>query len=136
MTNDKFPIEYVKNPDLTNEQLRDLIADAWPNEEPLEDFAPVLSRSLGYVCAFKQNELVGFVNVVWDGATHAFLLDPTVRTDLRWQGIGTELVRRAIELAGSSGAEWLHVDFEAELEGFYRKCGFEMSRAGLIRLKE
>jgi GNAT superfamily N-acetyltransferase len=133
---DQILIEYVKNPGVTNEQLRDLFADAWPEEEPREDFAPVLSRSLGYVCAFSRKELLGFVNVIWDGATHAFLLDPTVRTDVRRQGIGSQLVRRAIELAGSSGAEWLHVDFEPDLEGFYRKCGFKMSRAGLIRLEE
>lgn len=136
MMNGQIPIEYIQNSELTNEQLRDLFADAWPTEEPVEDFSQVLSRSLGYVCAFSGKELVGFVNVVWDGATHAFLLDPTVREDLRRKGIGSELVRRAIEIARSSGAEWLHVDFEPDLEDFYLRCGFKITAAGLIRLKD
>ena len=79
--------------------------------------------------------LVGFVNVAWDGGAHTFLLDPTVRSDLQRQGIGTELVRRAIDLARSRGAEWLHVDFEPRLAEFYKKCGFSTTKAGLMKLK-
>jgi GNAT superfamily N-acetyltransferase len=96
---------------------------------------PVLARSLGYVCAYEGEELVGFVNVAWDGGKHAFLLDTTVRTDMRRRGIGRELVRRAEELAREGGAEWLHVDFEARLRAFYEKCGFRGTEAGLIKLR-
>jgi len=135
MSNDPVSVEYRLNPDLTNEQLRTFFSDAWPTGEYTEDFAPILAQSLGYICAFLRQELVGFVNVVWDGATHAFLLDPTVRAGIRRQGIGSELVRRARELARSKGAEWLHVDYEPHLCEFYQKCGFIKTEAGLVNLK-
>jgi hypothetical protein len=43
-------------------------------------------------------------------------------------------VRRAVMAAGESGAEWLHVDYEPHLDGFYRNCGFRPTHAGLIQL--
>jgi GNAT superfamily N-acetyltransferase len=129
-------IGYKLNPNVTNDELETLFADAWPEKGPIRDYAPVLSRSLGYVCAYLQGELVGFVYVAWDGGVHAFLLDPTVRSDVQQQGIGSELVRRAKEMAKSKGVEWLHVDYEPHLAGFYRKCGFTKTEAGLMNLRE
>jgi GNAT superfamily N-acetyltransferase len=95
----------------------------------------VLPRGLLHLGAFDAERLVGFLNVASDGGVHAFLLDTTVHPNLQRQGIATRLVRTAVELARERGAEWLHVDFEARLEGFYRGCGFSQTAAGLIRLK-
>jgi GNAT superfamily N-acetyltransferase len=128
-------IEYRINSGVTNAELDAVFADAWPEKERGRDYTPVLSKSLGYVCAYLQDVLIGFVNVAWDGGDHAFLLDPTVRTDVQRQGIGSELVRLAADLARSAGAEWLHVDYEPHLGNFYRKCGFRSTDAGLINLK-
>ena len=64
----------------------------------------------------------------------AFLLDPMVHPDLRRAGLGSSLVRRAPELARDRGATWLHVDYEPHLAGFYERCGFRPTQAGLIRL--
>jgi GNAT superfamily N-acetyltransferase len=128
-------IEYRLNSGVTNKELETLFADAWPETGKGRDYAPVLSRSLGYVCAYLQDVLVGFANVAWDGGDHAFLLDPVVRTDVQRQGIGSELVRLAKDLARSEGVEWLHVDYEPHLEEFYRKCGFTRTNAGLINLR-
>jgi hypothetical protein len=36
-------------------------------------------NSLGWVCARNKDELVGFVNVAWDGGAHAFILDAIVK---------------------------------------------------------
>lgn len=80
-----------------------------------------------------QTQLIGFVNVAWDGGVHAFLLDTTVHPDFRRQGFATELVRLAVEEARGRGIEWLHVDFEPQLENFYRRCGFRPTAAGLIK---
>ena len=33
-----------------------------------------------------------------------------------------------------SGVEWLHVDYEPHLEGFYRGCGFRHTAAGLLHV--
>jgi ribosomal protein S18 acetylase RimI-like enzyme len=80
-------------------------------------------------------QLVGFVNVAWDGGDHAFLLDTKTRGTWQRQGIGTELVRFAARSAQMAGCEWLHVDFEPHLRAFYlESCGFRVTGAGLIHL--
>jgi GNAT superfamily N-acetyltransferase len=116
-----------------NAALNALFGVAWPGYTE-RDWLPVLERSLTVVCAYRADELVGFVNVAWDGGVHAFLLDTTVHPDLRRQGLGTRLVRAAATASAARGAEWLHVDYEPHLEGFYRGCGFVATHAGLLRL--
>lgn len=92
-------------------------------------------HSLGWVCARAGGELVGFVNVAWDGGAHAFILDTMVAKKAGRQGVGTELVSVAVRQARSAGCEWLHVDFEDHLRSFYfDACGFAPTNAGLIRL--
>jgi GNAT superfamily N-acetyltransferase len=86
------------------------------------------------VCAFDAARLVGFVNLATDGDAHAFLLDPTVDPDYQRRGIGTELVRRAADLARERGCTWLHVDYEPALAAFYQAAGFRDSAAGVMRL--
>ncbi len=94
-------------------------------------------HSLGWVTARAgDGSLVGFVNVAWDGGDHAVLLDTKTRGTHQHRGIGTELVRRAARHAAEAGCEWLHVDFDADLEAFYfDACGFRPTKAGLIPLQ-
>ncbi|MCX5578257.1 GNAT family N-acetyltransferase [Kaistia terrae] len=117
----------------SHDELDRLWQSAWQQPGPRDPRA-ILSRSLVHLCAFDGRELVGFVNVAWDGGIHAFLLDPCVDPGHRRAGLGTKLVRRAAELARERGAHWLHVDFEPHLAGFYRDCGFRPTEAGLMRL--
>ena len=93
-------------------------------------------HSLGWVCARLDEELVGFVNVIWDGGLHAVLLDTMVLPGEQRHGIGSELVRVAAEEARRSGCEWLHADFTRETAGFYlESCGFAPTEAGLLNLR-
>jgi GNAT superfamily N-acetyltransferase len=105
----------------------------------VEDFdweKQLLDHSLGWVCARAGGELVGFVNVAWDGAAHAFILDTMVSHKAERRGIGTKLVSLAVREARAAGCEWLHVDFEDHLRAFYfSACGFAPTNAGLIALK-
>jgi ribosomal protein S18 acetylase RimI-like enzyme len=97
--------------------------------------AQLRQHSLGWVCAREDDRLVGFVNVAWDGGVHAFVLDTVVARGDRGRGIGTALVAAAVEGARASDCEWLHVDFDDELESFYfDACGFKQTKAGLISL--
>jgi hypothetical protein len=52
----------------------------------------VEGHSLGWVCARDGEELVGFLNVAWDGVVHAFVLDTMVATRARRRGVETWLV--------------------------------------------
>ncbi|MBN1584532.1 MAG: GNAT family N-acetyltransferase [Anaerolineae bacterium] len=128
-------IIYRTSPSISNKDLNVLFQASWPDHR-WRDFEPILGRSLATLCAYQGERLVGFVNLAWDGGLHAFLLDTTVHPDLRRRGIGTELVRRAADVARQRGIEWLHVDFEPHLTTFYRRCGFQHTEAGLIDLKE
>ena len=96
----------------------------------------VRPHSLGWVTARTDaGTLVGFVNVAWDGADHAFLIDTKTRPTHQRQGVGVEVVRRAIGEARAAGCEWLFVDFEPSLARFYLEaCGFRSAPAGLIHL--
>jgi GNAT superfamily N-acetyltransferase len=94
-------------------------------------------HSLGWVCARPRGDgtLLGFVNVAWDGAGHAFVLDTVVAASARRLGVGTGLVAAAVDGAAAAGCEWLHVDFEDHLSGFYLdSCGFTPTGAGLVNL--
>lgn len=126
-------VTILVNPPLADDALNRLFAAAWPGHTP-RAFAPILRHSLAYLGAFADDQLVGFVNLAWDGGVHAFLLDPTVHP--RWQrrGLGARLVHTAADVARAHGVEWLHVDYKPHLDAFYRACGFTPTLAGLRRL--
>lgn len=127
-------IEYRISPPLGDILLNRLYAAVWPDHQP-RSFQPVLERSVTYVGAFAEDDvLVGFVYVAWDGGAHAFLLEPTVLPTYRNRGIGLELVRHAAREAGDAGANWLHVDYRPDLERFYAAAGFRQSKAGVMAL--
>ncbi len=130
-------IRYVWRGYLTNNTVNTLHAEGFEHGLFDDDWETLLDRhSLGWVCAYEGEQLVGFVNVAWDGAFHAFVLDTLVTARLRRQGIGAKLVAVATENARMAGCEWLHVDFDPEHRGFYLEaCGFEAAEAGLIQLR-
>jgi ribosomal protein S18 acetylase RimI-like enzyme len=89
-------------------------------------------HSLTWIGAFSSGQLVGFVHAVWDGGIHAFILDTAVHPDFQRRGIGRDLVNAVTAEAFKAGCEWVHVDYEAELAGFYEnECGFRPTSAGL-----
>jgi ribosomal protein S18 acetylase RimI-like enzyme len=96
----------------------------------------IRGHSLGWVTArAPDGEVIGFVNVAWDGGDHAFLLDPKTHGGFQRQGIGARLIEIAAGHAKTAGCEWLHVDFDSGLEPFYfDACGFRPTPAGLIHL--
>jgi ribosomal protein S18 acetylase RimI-like enzyme len=100
------------------------------------DVRPWASRlerhSVAWVGAYSAGRLVGFVHAVWDGGTHAFILDTAVHPDFQRRGIGQTLVRAVTDEAFKAGCDWVHVDYEPHLTGFYeRDCGFRPTPAGL-----
>ena len=126
-------IQFVTDPFPDDAALARLWLAAWGDAGPVS-FQPILKHSLTHLGAYDGDALVGFVNVAWDGGVHAFILDTCVDRDYRRQGIALRLVVHATEMARARGAQWLHVDFEPHLEGFYRQCGFGPTTAGLMRL--
>ncbi|MGH3708420.1 MAG: GNAT family N-acetyltransferase [Pseudonocardiaceae bacterium] len=119
-------------PALRNDELNDLFHTSWSEHEPI-DFKPILNRSLAWIAAYREEYLVGFVNVVGDGGIHAIILDAVVRPSERGRGIGRRLMCTAIEESKKRGVRVLHVDYEPGLEHFYTRCGFRTISGGLMR---
>ncbi|HXH20641.1 MAG TPA: GNAT family N-acetyltransferase [Dehalococcoidia bacterium] len=132
-------IEYRRKPAISNAELDDLYAAAWPAHQRGQELQPVLQRSLTWIGAYAGARLVGFVYGAWDGAQHAFLLDTTVHPDYRHLGVGTRLVRElaAAAIEAEPRLEWLHVDSdEALMESFYLPAGFRPTAAGLMSAED
>jgi GNAT superfamily N-acetyltransferase len=122
-----------------NAEVNALHAEAFQTrvfDESEWNWAELVHRhSLGWVVARDGADLVGFANVLWDGLVHAWLQDVMVAAAARGRGIGTGLVRQVQAGAKAAGCEYLHVDFEDHLSGFYYDaCGFTPAKAGLITL--
>jgi GNAT superfamily N-acetyltransferase len=105
-------------------------AEEWPW------VALTAAHSLGWVTARDGQSLVGFVNVISDGLVHAWIQDVMVSNSHRRLGVGRSVVAAATDGARAAGCEWLHVDFDDDLEAFYiESCGFRPTKAGLIALQ-
>lgn len=118
-----------------NVSVNALHAEAFDHELLDDDWeGRVRAHSLGWVCAHDDG-LAGFVNVPWDGGTHAFVVDTMVSARAARREVGTSLIAVVVAEARAAGCEWLHVDFEDHLRRFYfDACGFEPTNAGLIAL--
>ena len=101
------------------------------------DWRSLVERhSLGWCTARIEGELAGFTNVVWDGLVHAWLQDVMVSPAHQRSGIGQAMVELAAEEARRARCEWLHVDFDDDVAGFYlQRCGFKPAKAGLRYLQ-
>src|SRR5262245_20093044 len=101
-----------------NAELNALHSEAFGHTLLDHDWRGQVERhSLGWVCARHGDELVGFVNVPWDGAAHAFIIDSLVAARARRRGIGTRMIALAVEKSRAAGCEWLHADFGEKLRG-------------------
>jgi len=123
----------------TNQEVNALHAEAFKTrvfDQSEWNWAELVHRhSLGWVVAREGAELVGFVDVLWDGLVHAWLQDTMVAVKARGTGVGTKLVACARDGAKRAGCEYLHVDFEDHLRPFYLgACGFAPTNAGLPSL--
>ena len=130
-------IDYRTRFPVDDKTLSTLHALAFESPFKKQPWAARLERhALTWVGAFSNDQLVGFVQVCWDGGAHAFVLDTAVHPSYGRQGIGKELVRLAAEESKAAGCEWLHVDYEPHLADFYVKaCGFSPTEAALLKLR-
>ncbi|MGW9347856.1 GNAT family N-acetyltransferase [Nocardiopsis flavescens] len=124
----RFPVD--------DAQVSRLHADAFGYPYAPVPWAARLDRhSRSWAGEFRGGRLVGFVHAVWDGGRHAFLLDTAVEAACRRSGVGGRVVAALVADLRALGIEWVHVDFEPHLEGFYRRAGFTGTAAGLLRLR-
>lgn len=63
----------------------------------LDSYEKSLKTSSLYVCCFDGDRLVGFLDVVSNGVTDAYIQDVVVAPDRQGMGCGTRLMKTAIE---------------------------------------
>ncbi len=68
------------------------------------------------------DELVGYCRIASDDATYAFLFDVFVLEEHRGRGLGTELVREAVDLGPQRDLPWFLGTRDAH--GVYERFGF------------
>jgi GNAT superfamily N-acetyltransferase len=132
-------IEYRWKDRFENVEINELHADAFQHRvfsaEEWDWVGQCVNHSLGWVTARSDGELLGFVNVLWDGLLHAWVQDVMVAPSSQRQGIGVALLDVVRSEATDAGCEWLHVDFDGHLRPFYYDAvGFTPTYAGLIAL--
>lgn len=129
-------IEVGWREDFDSRDVEALHAEAFGHKVTAYDwFAQVQQHSLGWAVARHDDAVVGFMNVAWDGGSHAFVLDPVVAPREGRQGLGGRMVDLARRESATAGCEWLHVDFDDHLRPFYfDACGFTPTNGGVLLL--
>jgi GNAT superfamily N-acetyltransferase len=133
-------VDYTWRGEFTSAELNKLHAEAFDTrvfgDEEWNWRQQVETHSFGWVVARDgDGTIIGFINVISDGLVHAWLQDVMVAVAVRHRGIGRRVVAAATEATRAAGYEWLHVDFDDDLRGFYiDTCGFAPTSAGLIEL--
>jgi len=105
----------------------------WPKPPSRERHLELLRGSEHVVLARDEEtgRVVGFVNVVGDGVVSAFFPLLEVLPGYQRGGIGTELVRRALELV--RGRYAIDLCCDEELVPFYERFGMERVTAMALR---
>lgn len=115
-------------------QLLALYEDAgWTayTEEP-ERLERAIANSTRVVSAWDGAQLIGLVRVLSDGEHVVYAQDLLVLREYRRQGLGTALLRRALQPFEHVRQTVLVADNSPEMRAFYRAQGFEnASRAGM-----
>lgn len=102
----------------------------FPIESTLEFVKLIESKNLSQYYAIENGEVVGWCDIIpksYEGLTHVGVLGMGVLKDFRGKGLGTELMKKAIEHARANGLEKIELDvYESNHAAIalYRKFGF------------
>lgn len=85
-----------------------------------------------YIVRNEDDQLIGYMSVLSDGISDAFLLYLVVHPQYQRKGIGKRIVKKAITDIKAAGIRCIQVTFNNDLESFYEKCGFQIFTGGII----
>jgi ribosomal protein S18 acetylase RimI-like enzyme len=103
----------------------------WPNPPTAATHLEILKRATHVVLAMDGSSVVGFVTAISDGILCAYIPLLEVLPTHQHQGIGSELMRRMLEMPH----EIYMIDLlcDPDLQAFYSKVGMEESTGMLVR---
>lgn len=127
--------EIVRNGKVEPQEIEDLRETVgW--DRSAGTYGSILPRHYAYyIVRAEDSQLIGYLSVLSDGISDAFLLDLMVHPQHQGRGIGTRLVKRAIQDIRQAGIRCAQVTFDEHLEHFYARCGFHIFKGGIIDFK-
>lgn len=127
-------MEILHNGEVTDPELVELRKAVGWDYTPGE-YDRILEGVYAYFTVRDEGNLIGFVSVISDGVADAFLVDLMVHPSYQKWGIGTKLIKQAVRFIKANNIRCVQVTFNPETEGFYRKLGFHIFKAGIIDFK-
>jgi GNAT superfamily N-acetyltransferase len=103
-------------------ELSELYRVAPLGSKPPEALATVFGNSMFCCFAYAGGALTGAGRVLADGLDCAYIADVAVHPDHQGRGLGTEIIRRLVDL--SRGHKKIILYANPGSEAFYRKLGF------------
>ena len=89
------------------------------------------------VSAFKDDRLIGYVEVISNGVTDAYIQDMMVHPEMQHKGIGTQMMNMVIKEIKERDIYMLSVIYgEENLQKFYEKFGFFSMLCGQMQLRD
>jgi ribosomal protein S18 acetylase RimI-like enzyme len=128
-------VEYKIKCDIDPKQISDLRKSVGWNGM-LDSYKKSLLNSYFYICCFNNNELIGFLDVVSNGITDAYIQDVIVKPSFQGKGIGKKLMDMAIEKLTQDGVHTISVLFNESNIGFYKKFNFDIMMAGQMETRK
>jgi GNAT superfamily N-acetyltransferase len=116
----------------TAEQFVDLAERVWPRGYDVAKAAAALQKTSN-IGAWQGERLVGAVRVLSDGYFFSTVPEVMVDPAFQRQGIGRELMRRALELAPGGR---LFFGAQAGNEEFFERAGFRRGPIGFVGRRE
>ena len=102
----------------------------WAKGRSPEKIANSIANSF-CLAAFLKEQQVGFIRVVTDYETHAYIMDAFVIAEYRGRGIGTQLMEHLLKSRELSNVSKLCLR-TTDAEGFYTQLGFVPSDNFLV----
>ena len=126
-------MEFVTNERVTAAEIAGLRESVGWNPMTYE-YKKALENATLYISCYDNNLLVGFINVVSNLSTDAYIQDVMVLPSYQKQGIGMQLVDLTISKLKTMGIQNVSVIFEKSLSCFYSNFGFEIQESGRLKL--
>ena len=128
-------VDYSFDRQIEPEQLQGLLRQtSWANQRSIEGIQKMLKGTPLTLGAWEDDRLVGFVRVMTDGIYRALIDDVVVEESKRGTGIGSELMRRAIERLAE--VEEVFLRCGEHVVPFYERHRFERSNGVIMDLTQ
>src|SRR5476649_1219234 len=98
-----------------------------------ERYSKALTNSYTHFSIKEDGMVIAFARIISDGQLYAFIVDLLVHPKKQKQGIGKILVKHVIEELKKDKIRLVQLTFNADLEAFYKTCGFDIISAGSIK---